>query len=86
VICRSGDRSLSQIPLWSPERPALHDVVLSSETDQIAGCIGFRTIKTRGTDILLNANFVRMSFAPSIRATTRRRRPSTDSCGHWASD
>jgi len=45
---------VSQMPLWSPERPALHDVVLSSETDQIADRIGFRTIKTAGTDILLN--------------------------------
>jgi beta-glucuronidase len=44
----------AKIPLWSPERPALHDVVLSSETDQIADRIGFRTIKTAGTDILLN--------------------------------
>ncbi len=45
---------VAQIPLWSPERPALHDVVLSSKTDQIADRIGFRTIKTAGTDILLN--------------------------------
>jgi len=44
----------AQIRLWSPERPALHDVVLASETDQIADRIGFRTIKTAGTDILLN--------------------------------
>ena len=44
----------AQIPLWSPERPALHDVVLASETDQISGRVGLRTIKTRGTDILLN--------------------------------
>ena len=27
-------------------------MVLSSETDQIADRVGFRTIKTRGTDIL----------------------------------
>ncbi|MGC9983869.1 MAG: hypothetical protein ABSF35_09575 [Polyangia bacterium] len=46
---------VAQIPLWFLGRPALHDVVLSSETDQIADRIGFRTIKTRGTDILLNA-------------------------------
>ena len=31
---------VAQIPLWSPERPALHDVVLSSETDQIAERVG----------------------------------------------
>ena len=29
-------------------------MVLASETDQIADGVGFRTIKTRGTDILLN--------------------------------
>ena len=44
----------AQIPLCSPERPALHDVVLASETDPIADRIGFRTIKTASTDILLN--------------------------------
>jgi hypothetical protein len=48
----------------SPERPALHEVVLASETDPITDPIGFRTIKTRATDILLNANFVRLAHYP----------------------
>jgi beta-glucuronidase len=42
-------------------------VVLSSETDQIADRIGFRTIETRGTNILLNASFVRLALYPHAR-------------------
>ena len=39
---------------WSPDNPKLYDVTLSSETDAIADRIGFRTVRTSGTDILLN--------------------------------
>lgn len=39
---------------WSPENPKLYDVILSSETDSVKDRIGFRTIETRGTEILLN--------------------------------
>ncbi|MFR9578758.1 MAG: glycoside hydrolase family 2 TIM barrel-domain containing protein, partial [Rikenellaceae bacterium] len=40
--------------LWSPENPKLYDVELSSASDNIDDRIGFRTIETRGKDILLN--------------------------------
>lgn len=40
--------------LWSPENPKLYSVEISSETDKLTDRIGFRTIETRGTDILLN--------------------------------
>lgn len=40
--------------LWSPENPKLYDVSFTSETDSIKDRIGFRTISTKGTDILLN--------------------------------
>ena len=40
--------------LWSPENPRLHDVKITSETDSVSDRIGFRTISTKGTDILLN--------------------------------
>lgn len=40
--------------LWTPENPKLYSVVLSSETDSLTDNIGFRTIRTEGTKILLN--------------------------------
>lgn len=39
---------------WSPETPKLYDVKLSSGEDTIKDKIGFRTIETRGSEILLN--------------------------------
>ncbi len=40
--------------LWSPSDPKLYDVRIFSETDQVSDRIGFRTIETKGTRILLN--------------------------------
>jgi beta-glucuronidase len=40
--------------LWSPESPKLYDVSIEAETDQVRDQIGFRSIETRGTEILLN--------------------------------
>ena len=40
--------------LWCPENPKLYDVNIASETDSVRDRIGFRTVKTRGTEILLN--------------------------------
>ncbi len=45
---------LADLEKWSPESPKLYDVRLSTETDQLSDRIGFRTIETDGTDILLN--------------------------------
>src|SRR6266571_1678630 len=42
------------LTLWSPDNPKLYDVTIEAETDQVQDQIGFRTIETRGTDILLN--------------------------------
>lgn len=39
---------------WCPENPKLYDVDIKAETDSISDRIGFRSIKTDGTDILLN--------------------------------
>jgi len=47
----SADASLT---LWSPENPKLYEVTLRTETDTVTDRIGFRTIETRGTRILLN--------------------------------
>ncbi len=39
---------------WSPSDPKLYDVRISSETDEVRDRIGFRTVETQGTRILLN--------------------------------
>lgn len=39
---------------WSPSNPVLHDVEVRAETDSVWDRIGFRTIATQGTKILLN--------------------------------
>ena len=44
----------ADLKLWSPESPKLYDVTIEAETDQVQDKIGFRSIETRGTDILLN--------------------------------
>jgi beta-glucuronidase len=44
----------ADLALWSPEKPRLYKVEIVSETDRVAESIGFRSIETKGTDILLN--------------------------------
>ena len=44
----------ADLKLWSPANPKLYDVTIEAETDEVRDQIGFRTIETRGTDILLN--------------------------------
>ena len=44
----------ARITPWSPENPKLYRVILSGGGDTVADDIGFRTIETRGTQILLN--------------------------------
>jgi beta-glucuronidase len=44
----------AKLELWSPDRPKLYDVIVSSGSDKLHDAIGFRTIETRGTQILLN--------------------------------
>ncbi|HXR38727.1 MAG TPA: glycoside hydrolase family 2 TIM barrel-domain containing protein [Terracidiphilus sp.] len=39
---------------WSPETPKLYKVKVSAGQDAIEDLIGFRTVETRGTEILLN--------------------------------
>lgn len=40
--------------LWSPANPKLYNVIVQSETDTVADEIGFRSLETKGTQILLN--------------------------------
>jgi len=42
------------LQFWSPENPKLYRVVLSAGGDRVEDQIGFRTIETRGSKILLN--------------------------------
>ncbi len=43
-----------KVELWSPEHPKLYRVVISGEGDSVTDEIGFRTVETHGTQILLN--------------------------------
>ena len=44
----------SNLERWSPEDPKLCEVKITAGADSITDLIGFRTIETRGTQILLN--------------------------------
>src|SRR5215471_4536224 len=44
----------ARLTLWSPDNPKLYEVVLETDGDQVRDQIGFRSIETKGTDILLN--------------------------------
>ncbi|MFY7828607.1 MAG: glycoside hydrolase family 2 protein [Flectobacillus sp.] len=46
--------SSKKIQHWTPQTPKLYDVTISSANDNVKDKIGFRTIETRGTEILLN--------------------------------
>ncbi|TEB45396.1 beta-glucuronidase [Flavobacterium circumlabens] len=57
----NGEASLSinsKPILWSPENPKLYDVYLVKDTDTLKDRIGFRTIETKGQDILLNGKSI----------------------------
>lgn len=43
-----------RLQLWSPENPKLYDVRIIAGSDTISDLIGFRTIETKGKQILLN--------------------------------
>ncbi len=44
--------------LWTPEKPKLYDVTIAKADESIADQIGFRTIETKGKEILLNGKKV----------------------------
>ena len=44
--------------LWEPANPKLYRVLLRSGKDRVEDQIGFRTIETRGTEILLNGKSI----------------------------
>jgi beta-glucuronidase len=47
-------RFAADLQRWSPENPKLYDIEVEAETDRLTDRIGFRTIATRGHDLLLN--------------------------------
>ena len=49
---------VKNLTYWSPENPKLYDVLITSETDTVKEHIGFRTIETKGKDILLNGKSI----------------------------
>ncbi len=51
---KSGETCQRPLKLWSPEDPKLYRVVVSGEGDSVTDEIGFRTIETQGSKILLN--------------------------------
>jgi beta-glucuronidase len=64
---------------WSPETPKLYKVQLRAGQDAIGDLIGFRTVETRGTEILLNGKplFLR-GIAIHAEAPYRTGRAYTD--------
>lgn len=51
-IARSSKKI--SLELWSPEKPKLYDVAITSGNDKITDRIGFRSIKVDGNKLLLN--------------------------------
>ncbi|MES2325070.1 MAG: sugar-binding domain-containing protein [Pseudomonadota bacterium] len=49
---------VAKMTYWSPENPKLYKVELAADEDRVVDRIGFRTIETRGRDILLNGKSV----------------------------
>ncbi|NVO20860.1 MAG: beta-glucuronidase [Bacteroidetes bacterium] len=45
---------VASLKLWSTDKPVLYNVEFSSGTDLVKDRIGFRTLETKGADILLN--------------------------------
>ncbi len=64
---------------WSPEAPKLYNVILRAGQDAVKEEIGFRTVETRGTEILLNGKpiFLR-GISIHAEAPYRTGRANTD--------
>lgn len=52
------DFKVNNIRNWSPQDPFLYDVTVSIPDDKVVDRIGFRTIETKGSDILLNGKSI----------------------------
>jgi len=64
---------------WSPETPKLYKVHITAAKDAITDLIGFRTVETRGTEILLNGQSIFLrGVAIHAEAPYRLGRANTD--------
>ena len=63
----------SKLVRWSCERPKLYEVTVSAGADRVSDRIGFRTVETRGSQILLNGEPV---FLRGISIHEERPEPS----------
>lgn len=59
ITTDNSGRAMISIPVkklnyWSPENPKLYTVEINGTTDKVTDQVGFRTIETKGQDILLN--------------------------------
>ena len=75
------DLDATKLQRWSPESPKLYDVQVIAGADTVRDRIGFRTITTRGTRILLNGKpiFLRgVSMHDEALGTARRTRGPED--------
>ena len=70
-----------KINYWSVENPFLYDVIIETEEDKITDQIGFRTIKTEGSNILLNGKSI---FLKGI--SIHEESPITGGRGHSKED
>lgn len=84
VSLDSEGRAVISLPVnglerWSPETPKLYKVILRAGEDSIEEEIGFRTVETRGTQILLNGKpiFLR-GVSVHAEAPYRTGRANTD--------
>lgn len=48
----------AKLKLWSPDQPKLYKVIVSADQNKVEDQIGFRSIETKGQDILLNKKSV----------------------------
>lgn len=70
--------NLRNLKLWSPDNPKLYNVTISCKSDTVTDKIGFRSIETKGSKLLLNGKEIfckgiclheEEPFTPSGRAT-----------------
>lgn len=53
-ILKASAPAPKRLARWSPESPKLYDVVVQAGEDRMTDRVGFRTIETKGSEILLN--------------------------------
>ena len=71
----------NKIAYWSVENPHLYKIIIKTEEDKLIDQIGFRTIKTKGSQILLNGKSI---FLKGI--SIHEESPINDGRGHSIED